>query len=308
MVRLFVGDNNFEVKQALDKIKGDFLGEFEAVDGGEVSSSHLLDLLSGMTLFSEKRMVVISGLSEQKDVWDGLPEMLERLSDDTEVVLVEPKVDKRTKTYKWLVKNAKVSEHASLTDRQRPAMIDWVLGRAQHHGYSLDRSLAGELVDRLGYDQLRMDMVLEQLGFVDAVSKEVIDAVVPLARSESAFELFEAALQGRVGDVQRIVSYLEQTSGLDGAYMTMGLLASQLVNLNGLVLSAGDSGQVASDLGAHPFVLKKLSPLARNISAAQLGEINHAFARADRQMKSTGADPWMLVEMALVATAQIAHK
>jgi DNA polymerase III delta subunit len=86
--------------------------------------------------------------------------------------------------------------------------------------------------------------------------------------------------------------------------MTMGLLASQLVNLNALVLSGGDSAKVASDFGAHPFVLQKLAPLARGVTRQQLHLINRAFAHADEQTKRTSAKPWMLVEVALVETAQ----
>ena len=150
---------------------------------------------------------------------------------------------------------------------------------------------------------MRLEMVLEQLSLVDNLDKDKLQDIVPLAKSESAFELLEAALSGRVGDVKRIISYLEQTEGDDGAYMTVGLLASQVFNLNGLVLAGGDSAGLAADLGAHPFVLQKLAPYARRTTADQLAKINRAMIRADEQMKTTAAKPWMLVEMALITAS-----
>ncbi len=294
------GENDFEKRQALAELVADV--EPERYDGETLTLESLRELCIGQTLFASERTIIVYGLSDNGELWPQLPEVLHDAM--STIILVEGKLDKRTKAYKWLTKHATVKEFASLSDRQRPVLIDWAVKRATHYGYVLDAALAGELIDRLGVDQLRLDSVLEQLSFVENLTLEVLQTVVPLAKSESVFGLFEAALQGRVSDVKRIIAYLEHTEGDDGAYMTMGLLASQLVNLNALVLSGGDSAKVASDFGVHPFVLQKLAPLARGVTRQQLRLINHAFARADEQMKRTSAKPWMLVEVALVETAQ----
>ena len=290
------GENDFEKRQALAALVADV--EPERYDGETLTLEVLRELCIGQTLFASERTIIVYGLSDNGELWPQLPEVLHDAM--STIILVEGKLDKRTKAYKWLTKHATVKEFASLSDRQRPVLIDWAVKRATHYGYVLDAALAGELIDRLGVDQLRLDSVLEQLSFVENLTLEVLQTVVPLAKSESVFGLFEAALQGRVSDVKRIIAYLEHTEGDDGAYMTMGLLASQLVNLNALVLSGGDSAKVASDFGAHPFVLQKLAPLARGVTRQQLHLINHAFARADEQTKRTSAKPWMLVEVALV--------
>ena len=290
------GENDFEKRQALAGLVADV--EPERYDGETLTLESLRELCIGQTLFASERTIIVYGLSDNGELWPQLPEVLHDVT--STIILVEGKLDKRTKAYKWLTKHATVKEFAPLSDRQRPVLIDWAVKRATHYGYVLDAALAGELIDRLSVDQLRLDSVLEQLSFVENLTLEALETVVPLAKSENVFGLFEAALQGRVSDVKRIIAYLEHTEGDDGAYMTMGLLASQLVNLNALVLSGGDSAKVASDFGAHPFVLQKLVPLARGVTRQQLRLINHAFARADEQMKRTSAKPWMLVEVALV--------
>lgn len=292
---LISGENEFEKRDALKRIsKG---REVERYDGEELSFEKLQELIIGQTLFTTDSLRIVSGLSDNLDLWTRIPDIL---SADSNLVLVEGKPDKRTKTYKWLVKHAEVFDYPTFSDKQRPQMIAWVIERAGSHGLTLNRTLASELVARLGHDQMRVDSVLEQLSFVDDLTPEKLQHIVPLAKSESVFGLFEAGLRGRVVDVQRIISYLEQTEGDDGAYMTMGLLASQLFSLNALVLANGDSSRVAEDLGVHPFVLQKLTPLARNITPDKLRSINLAFSRADEQMKSTGTKPWILVEIALI--------
>ena len=114
------------------------------------------------------------------------------------------------------------------------------------------------------------------------------------------FDLFVAALSKDYETVHNIISYLESESGVDGAYQTMGLLASQATNLVALVLSGGDNKLVASDLSVNPYVLQRLSSSARTIDIEHLKQINNALFQADLQMKTTGVNPWLLIETALV--------
>ena len=304
MVRLLVGENSFEVGRALGKLRSNFSGVAEVVDGGSVESGQLMDLLLGMSLFSEERLIIVNGLSEQKDLWDSLPNFLEKLDSRTEVVLVEPRPDKRSRTYKWLKKQAKVSEFVPLGERDSQGAVSWCVNRARdEYGFELNKDLAKLMVERIGHDQMRLDGTLQQLAVADEITQSLVDAILPLPKKENVFDLFEAALSGRVKDVHQVINYLELSEGPEGAYLTIGLLASQLINLNALVLSGGNIDKVADELKAHPYTLKRLAPFARQISRPQLRSINRALAEADIQTKTTSADPWMVVEMALIEVA-----
>ena len=114
------------------------------------------------------------------------------------------------------------------------------------------------------------------------------------------FALFVAALSQDYETVHNIISYLESESGVDGAYQTMGLLASQAINVTALVLAGGDNKTVAADLSVNPYVLQRLSSSARTIDIEHLRQINDALFQADLQMKTTGINPWLLIETALV--------
>lgn len=302
MIHLLYGENEFVKRQRLQELVGN--SEIQRFDGESLEVGQLTDILLAQSLFSTDETIILSDLSANSEVWPKLPEVAEKV--DRTIILLETKPDKRTKTYKWLAKNAKLEEFAPFSDRQKPQLLKWLVDRAKFHEVKLGSKQAEMLIDRLGYDQMRLDAVLEQLSLAGEITDEKLEAMVPLAKAESVFELFEAALKGEVETIHRVVSYLEATDGDDGAYMTLGLLVSQLVNLNGLVLS-GDSSKVASDLGAHPFVLKKLAAHSRGLTPAQLGRINQALSEADAHMKTTGVSPWLLLEAALVKIAQIAN-
>ena len=296
MIYLLHGDNEFEKRAALAALVGD--ADVMRRDGEALTLADIQEITIGQTLFTQSSVYVISRLSDNPDIWLRLPEI--SFDDDNTIILVENKLDKRTKTYKWLQKTAKTQEFVPLGDRQKPQLITWCETQAHERGYKLTRKQIGMLIDRLGFDQLRLSNFLDQLALAEKITDALINDLVPLARSENVFDLFVAALSKDYETVHNIISYLESESGIDGAYQTMGLLASQVTNMAALVLAGGDNNTVASDLSVNPYVLQRLSSSARTIDSERLKQINNALFQADLQMKTTGVNPWLLIETALV--------
>ena len=301
MIYVFFGENEFSKRQKVDEVLGDRIARRR--DGEELTIGDLRELLTGQTLFGGEEPIIITDLSQNSDVWAVFPEIA-GLADET-VILLETKLDKRTKTYKNLAKNAIVQECVSLGERQRPELVKWAIDRTKERGTKLTKKQIETLVDRLGYDQLRLDNLFAQLSLLDEVTDDLIDQLVPLAKSESVFELLDATIRSDVSSIHRIISYLEMTSGDDGAYQTIGLLASQAMNLLALVLSNIDAQKVAQDFGVHPYALRQLSPLARQLDKIAALRICRILLQADMQMKTTGVEPWLLVETALMKIAKL---
>ena len=301
MIYVFFGENEFSKRQKVDEVLGDRIARRR--DGEELTIGDLRELLTGQTLFGGDEPIIITDLSQNSDVWAVFPEIA-GLADET-VILLETKLDKRTKTYKNLAKNATVQECASLGERQRPELVKWAIDRTKERGTKLTKKQIETLIDRLGYDQLRLDNLFAQLSLLDEVTDDLIDQFVPLAKSESVFELLDATIRSDVSSIHRIISYLEMTSGDDGAYQTIGLLASQAMNLLALVLSDIDTQKVAQDFGVHPYALRQLSPLARQLDKIAALRICRILLQADMQMKTTGVEPWLLVETALMKIAKL---
>ena len=301
MIYVFFGENEFSKRQKVDEVLGDRIARRR--DGEELTIGDLRELLTGQTLFGGDEPIIITDLSQNSEVWAEFPEIA-KLSDEL-VILLETKLDKRTKTYKNLAKNAIVQECVSLGERQRPELVKWAIDRTKERGTKLTKKQIETLVDRLGYDQLRLDNLFAQLSLLDEVTDDLIDQFVPLAKSESVFELLDATIRSDVSSIHRIISYLEMTSGDDGAYQTIGLLASQAMNLLALVLSDIDTQKVAQDFGVHPYALRQLSPLARQLDKIAALRICRILLQADMQMKTTGVEPWLLVETALMKIAKL---
>ena len=296
MIYLFYGENEFEKRRAIAKLIGN--EKVTRHDGEDLTLAGMQEIAIGQTLFMNSSVYLISKLGENSEIWSQLPDM--KFDDDRTIILAEDKIDKRTKTYKWLQKNAKVQEFSPLSDRQKPQLLKWCVAEAKTRGCELTNRQAEIIVDRLGFDQLRLSNFLDQLALAEKVTDDLIDNFIPLARTENVFDLFISALAGDYDKVHDIISYLESESGVDGAYQTMGLLASQATNLTALVLAGGDSKSVASDFSANPYVLRKLASSAKGVDKEKLKRINDALLRADLQMKTTAVNPWLIIEAALV--------
>jgi DNA polymerase III delta subunit len=300
MITLLIGENSFENERKLREIQSQFDGVSEIVDGAEIELKQLPDLLMGATLFASSRLVVIKRLSENKTLWNGLESWIPRVSDDIHLVIVEPKPDKRTKTFKELQKVANVHDAQAWTERDALRAEQWVTKEAQTLGFSLDKKSAQVLVSRVGANQWQLYRALEKLAVVDEVNPTVIEELIEANPLENVFNLFEAALRGDALKVKHMIETLELT---EDAYRLFGLLSGQAFQLATLSVSEKPSVEVAKDLGAHPFALSKLAPHAKKLGKGGTRKVITIFAEADSGMKTSAGDPWLLLERALIKVA-----
>lgn len=302
MITLLTGENSFENERALQRIVSQTDVLIERVDGSSLEVKQLPDLLMGATLFAQTRLVVIRNLSENKSLWNDFGTWLPRVSDDIHLVLVESKPDKRTKTYKDLQKVAEVHESKVWTERDALKAEQWVSSEAKKQGFELDTRNARLLVERVGIDQWLLFQALEKLAVVGQVTPECIEDLIEPNPIENVFTLLETALRGNISRIHTMISTLELT---EDPYRLFGLLSSQGFQLAALSVTDKPSGDVAKDLGAHPFVLSKLASHARKLGPSGARILIGALAEADSGMKTSTAEPWLLIERALVKIARI---
>jgi len=303
VIKLLTGENDFELTKKVAQLKADFDGRAERYDAADLSAEQLADIFAGQTLFAMKRLIVIDLPSANSDLWQNLPTWNDRLSDDTELVLVEPKPDKRTSTYKWLQKNADVVVYDLIDPRDTNKMVKWVEAYAKQHGVALTTHQARRLATRAAGRQWELSHAVDKLALLPAVTDEWIDDVVDEHPSESVFALFETALSG---DGERLATVLERLRQTEEPYRLFGLMVSQGLQLATLVYGDGNAQKVASDTGAKSsYPYQKLGPYANRMNKRQANELIKLLTQADTRLKSSDADPWMILENCLMGVASL---
>ena len=298
MITWFTGENTFDIQQAVKAITEKFNGIAERVDGTTLELKNIPDLLMGGTLFAQKRLVIIKDLSLNNSVWEKLPEWIDRISDDIDVILIDGKPDKRTTGYKEVKKRVDLKEFPTWGERDHMVAESWLLQYGETIGLKLDKKLAHHIVDRIGLDQWQLANGLEKIALLEVVTPETINDSIEASPSENVFQLFELALDGSRESVHEMIRNLELT---EDPYKLFALLSSQAFQL-AAVASANALDNPSKDFGIHPYVAQKLSRHAKRLGARGAARILTSFARADADMKVSKAGPWLLMERALFET------
>ena len=300
MITWLVGENSFEVSAALRAIEVSFGETSERFDGTELALRQLPDLLMGVSLFSTKRLVVISDISKNASLWEKLPDWLGRINDDIHVVFIDEKPDKRTTSYKALKAASDVYEFAAWSERDDAKAEAWLASRAKDQSVAIDSKSIRHLVSRVGLDQWQLASALDTLSLLDEVSPQVIDDVIPPNLHENIFQLFEVALEGKSRQVAEMIKTL---SLQEDPYALFALLTSQ-ANTLAAVAYAEPSDTPTKDFAIHPFVASKLTRHAKKLGKSHVAHIIEAFAKTDADMKRSRAEPWLLIQQLLLTIAR----
>lgn len=103
MIKVFYGEDRIAARKMIDKLLG---GNYEVIEAENLQPSDMASVFLGVSLFCEKRALLVKDLSANKGCWDLLPSFVDECPHD--VILWETKLDKRSTTYKTLSKNKKI--------------------------------------------------------------------------------------------------------------------------------------------------------------------------------------------------------
>jgi len=295
MITWLIGENTFDKREALKAIEADFNGTPEHIDGATLSLAQLPDILMGVSLFAAQRLIVMSDITQNSELWEKLPEWLSRVSDDIHVVFIDTKPDKRTTSYKALKAVADLREFPVWGDRDTAKAEQWVSARAAAHKLSLDTATVRHLVARVGLDQWQLAQAVEMLSLLDDVTITTIDEVIAPNLRENVFQLFETALDGKHDEV---AAQLQTLALQEDPYALFALLSSQALTLAALTY-APDDAQPTKDFAIHPFVASKMSRHGKKLGKQRVARIVDAFAKTDADMKRSRGEPWLLIARTL---------
>lgn len=303
MITLLLGENSFEADRALREITNSFKGAVERIDGSQVRTEQLADMLMGVSLLAESRLLVIRGLSENKAIWEKFEAWIPRLSPHIHLVLIESRLDKRTVTYKALKETANVKEFDVWDERDVSKIENWIMSEATKLGIEIDKKTARFLVQRVGADQWALHNALSLLSLANKIDIATIENIIESRPTENVFRLFETSLKA---DIQRLQDMLRHLSASEDPHRLFGLLTNQLFQLVTLTVSDKNSGEVAKDIRIHPYALSQLSPYAQRVEkAGTLRELIAIFAEADDTIKTSPINPWLAIEQMLIRIARL---
>jgi len=286
------GENAFGLRAELEKLVADFLAEhgdmaLERLDGEEASFEKMQEALQSLPFLASRKMVVLRAPSMNKQFTEAAERLLAELPETTDVILVEPKLDKRLSYYKFLKKATDFREFAPL---DRAGLAKWLVAQAKAGGGSLSPADAAYLIDRVGANQQLIGNELEKLLLYDSkIARETIELLTEATPQSTIFELLEAAFAGNTKRAMKL--YAEQRAMKVEPQQIIAMLAWQL-HVLALIKTAGDRtpDQIAREAKLNPFVVRKSAAAARKLSPAQLKTFIASLLEIDTRLKRETID------------------
>ncbi len=293
MVTALTGANSFMLQKELHRIVNDFVKEFtdmglDRIDGEEAEYDRIRESLESLPFLASKKLVVLRSGGANKQFAENADKLLKGLSDSTDVVLIEPKLDKRLAYYKLLKKTTEFKEFNELDGHQ---LARWLSSQAKEQGGELSSADANYLVGRVGINQQLLSNELAKLILYEPkITRDTIELLTDRTPHSTIFDLLDAALSGRTK--QAIELYEEQRQQKVEPVQIIALLSWQLHVLALIKTADGrDANQIASEAKINPYVVRKSMAIAQRLVLADLKKLITDVRVLDMRLKSESIDP-----------------
>jgi DNA polymerase III delta subunit len=183
----------------LDKLVSSFVAEhgdmaLERFDGEEAAFERMQEALQSLPFLASKKMVVLRTPGANKRFVENAERLIRELPETTDVIIYEPKFDRRSAYYKLL---KKVTDFREFGELDRNGLARWLASEAKSRGGNLNTSDAAFLVDRVGANQQSLSNELDKLLLYDAkISRDNIELLTEANPQSTIFELLDAAFAG----------------------------------------------------------------------------------------------------------------
>jgi DNA polymerase-3 subunit delta len=292
MVISLVGNNSFTLHRRLKGLIDEFVANYgdlalEKLDADEVDGQAILDAVQNMPFLATKKMVVVRGLSENKQAAEKIEQIISAAGDDTELVLYEPVIDKRTSYFKTLKSKTQLEELNELDSR---GLSKWLEEEARVRGGEIAQADANYVVERVGTDQAMLSNELDKLiTYAPKVNRAAIEALTEPLPQSKVFDLLDAAFSGR--KKRALELYDEQRAQKVEPQAILSMIAWQLQLLALTKYADGKSTmQIAKDVGMNPYPISKAANLAHKLDEDKFRQMVDFAFELDIKSKTSQLD------------------
>ena len=292
MVICLSGENSYSLRTALDTFIADFVRDHgdmavERVDGETASLERINESLQSLPFFSTRKLVVLHTPGANKRFTEAVADILQGVPEVIDVLVVEPKLDKRGSYYKWLKKATEFHEY---TEMDEQGLTVWLSAEAKRRGGSLTLADARFLVGRIGLDQRLLTNELDKLLLYNpAVTRQSITLLSEPTPQSSIFELLDAAF---AGDLEKaLLLYKDQREQKVDTSQIIAMLTWQL-RILALIKTAGrrPAQDIARESKLNPYAIRKSQAIADRITYAELKSNIARLLAIDVRSKRTELD------------------
>ncbi len=301
VVYLLHGEEEFGIAETITKLS-EHIGDPSMADlnttrieAGRLDIEELRANANAAPFLTSHRLVIVEDATRRlsaKEDQEKFCALLDNLPETTKLVLVQRKVLKENH---WLIKWAKgAGERAyvkAFAIAKGGQMANWIRAQAKRQGGEITNQAAYLLAEMIGQDSRLADgEITKLLTYVNFQRPVDVDDVENLS-----------AFVGKQGDFFGLIDAMGAQNGRQAMDMLHSLLQDQdgmqlffglvghfrlLLQAREILENGGTEGEVAKQLGIHPFRAKKLFGQARTLKMNVLEAIYRRLLEYDAGMKT----------------------
>lgn len=272
----------------------------ERIDGEEASYEHMHAAVQSLPFLAARKLIVLRSPGANKEFVESFEQFLQDVAETNDVLIVEPKLDKRLGYYKRLKKDTDFKEFKVL---DAPVLATFAVQYVKERGGNLSSNDARLLIERVGDNQLVVQHELDKLlAYNPAITKQTIELLTERTPASSIFELLDAAFAGNTKRAMAL--YHEQRALRVEPQQIIAMLVWQL-HILAIAAAAGNrsADEIAGQAKISPFTLRKSLPLARKIGATRLKRLITSLREFDVRLKSESISADEVVQFYLLSIA-----
>jgi DNA polymerase-3 subunit delta len=209
------------------------------------------------------------------------------------------KLDERKKITKLLKKKAEVLEAKKLNETELEA---WIQNRAELNGVTITNEAIDMLIGLAGTNLMMLRNEIEKIslfvGNGNEIDKEIVEKLTARSLEQNIFSLVDKVINRKMDQALRIFYDLLKQN--EEPIKILAILAGQfrlIYQTKELSRRGYGQQQIAGTLKVHPFRVKLAAGQAKLFTEEELKKIMNLLAESDLQMKTSGLDKKMIVEM-----------
>lgn len=320
-VYLFFGPEGYLRREAVKRIRDLLLSggsddiNYTAVDGEKTTLADIVSLAWLVPFFAEKRLVVVRNagfFTSKKTVAETAAQDPEEESpaatrgEEAPLIkyLASPnpgtclvfeageQVDRRKTIYREIARSGKVIEFAPL----KPAELSaWLEKQARQAGKTLAPGTAAEILARAGTSLQALSVEIHKLilyaGENSVINVKDVAAATPPHPEEDVFAVVDAIGEMNPARAMAGIERLIRQKQPPPAILAMVARQIRLILRAGEALRSGKPpGDLASLIGVHPFVARKMAAQQKNFDRRQLIRSLHRLHHLDVAVKTGRQD------------------
>ena len=293
MIYVITGKNDFLRTESLKQKISDFSkkhGELsiEKISSDKADYKSIISAISSLPFLVDRKMRILEEPGQIKEFAEAIDEVFGLVSDNIDVLIYEPRIDKRSSYYKSLKKIKNFTEYSEL----RPNEISrWAEQYVKQNDGKISSANAFKIVDRVGSNQMLIKNEIDKLLlYGQEISTDTIEGMTDQIPRSTIFQLLDNSLRG---NKRAVIEIYEQQKKLKvEAMQIMSLLIWQLHILAIIKTSQSTStNEIVSLTGLSPFSVENGLKLLRQINFAQLSSIIDRTLELDIKMKTVAINP-----------------